>query len=307
MLLVALAALLANDAEAAQIEFRTTRPVAFFVDERPATLGRNLKALSHELEAGPHAIRVQSLFGKTLYETEVQIGADGLVEAEWHGDGLLFSGPPLDAVPELLELEVVPMAGRASEPLDDDGLASAEPADLPLAVPVDAPLALPVSQDPDAWPVLPPVVREVALDGSDEPLRLVISQGDRTVTLEVADGTVRVLDPGGEVGLSLDMAVAAAPGPVAAVDGEVTFLRADDRGALLVVDGEPSGAIEPGASSTTLTLPSGEREVEIRNLDDNRLLYIGRLAVPAGGALQVGFGDDFAPAVADDPAAWRAW
>lgn len=317
MTLLLLATLWTSPAEAGEIVFKTTRPVSFLVDDRPATLGKRLVATSHWLEPGSHAVEVRSLFGKTLFSTEVVVGAEERLEAEWRGDGLIFAraepetpvSDERETVASLPPAEPRPASDVAALALPADGVSpaaesSAEPGggEEQTALAAVQP-ALPV--DPDAYPVFAPEVQEVEpLSGEfaeGQPVRIVVEQGGSSIAIEIDDGALVVSDSTGEVKVAL-----ALPGHEEA-SGMVSFVRPDGAGAVIVVDGEPVGAIAPESTQTTLSLPAGEREVELRALDDNRLLHIGRLEVPPGESVQVGFGPDFEPAVAERPEAWRAW
>ena len=77
----------------AVIEFKTKSPVQISVDGRQATLQQNLRQRVAGLDPGVHELKVQSMFGKTLYEAEIEIPDNTLTTAAWERGN--FVTPPL--------------------------------------------------------------------------------------------------------------------------------------------------------------------------------------------------------------------
>ena len=103
-------ALTAPASAEADIEFKTSAPVLIYVDGEAATLTGKLKQRVADLEPGTHAIKVTGVFGKTLYEAEIELPDDTITQAEWIGG----------------ELRVLSTDWRDGEPSDEAGDAPAD-------------------------------------------------------------------------------------------------------------------------------------------------------------------------------------
>ncbi|MCB9688755.1 MAG: hypothetical protein H6735_27190 [Alphaproteobacteria bacterium] len=199
-------ALLAPSAHAESvIEFKTTSPVAIFVDGQQATLTSNLKQRVSGLEPGVHELRVSGMFGKTLYEAEIDIPDGTITTAEWdHGEvkvlgtDWLEEDPEVIAVAEPQEEEPAPVEQAVEEPVE---VAAAEP----LAIPVEEP---PAPQPPPTPVATAPEVKEAtALPTSVKPRTLTVQATDgmriavvhegRTLTIVVEDDGFRIMDASG--------------------------------------------------------------------------------------------------------------
>ena len=215
-----LLALLAPEARAeAVIEFKTSGPVPvqIFVDGRQATLTGNLRQRVAGLEPGVHELRVSGMFGKTLYEAEIDLPDDTITTAAWeHGQIKVLSTDWLereeDAV-AAVEAEA-PADSAVAEPAVGSAEAEVPAAPAPTvaeAVP-EAPLAVPAGppiEQPPVTPVAvaPPVAEAVALPSLAAPRTLTISASDgmrievvhegRKVTVVVEGDAFRIEDPSG--------------------------------------------------------------------------------------------------------------
>lgn len=77
-------ALCASTAHAeAVIEFKTTAPVAILVDGQQATMMSNLRQRSTGLSAGVHQLEVSGMFGKKLYEAEIDLPDNTITFVSW--------------------------------------------------------------------------------------------------------------------------------------------------------------------------------------------------------------------------------
>src|SRR5262245_60458523 len=65
------------------IEFKTTGPVAIFVDGQQATLTSNLRQRVGGLNPGAHQLTVSGMFGKKLYEAEIELPDNTITYASW--------------------------------------------------------------------------------------------------------------------------------------------------------------------------------------------------------------------------------
>lgn len=306
---------LCTTAHASELVFKTAKPVTFLVDDQPANLGKNLKVSSGPLDAGVHEVEVRSLFGKTLYTTEVNMPADGTVLAQWRDGTMAFVGAD-EPDPEVVDVEPEPepdAVAMLDEGLDEEepvlyAPRTPEPEPAPVLAPVEAaPLALPVGDglafadpigevDPDAYVV--PTITEVA-PGTADPVRILIEQGDASIAIEVSEGQLVLKDGEGEVQVALSLGTPESP-------SNVRFVQADGLGAVIVVDGEPVGAIPEGSTATTLAMRPGMHDVELRSLVDNRLLHLGRLDLDPAEWIEVWFDSESSP-LADREEAWIAW
>jgi hypothetical protein len=80
---------------ASEIVVQSSRPVAVFVDGRPASLTPTLKAKTRDLEPGRHQVRIASIFGKTIYEEEVELEDWTRHRFDWRGGTLAMAGTDL--------------------------------------------------------------------------------------------------------------------------------------------------------------------------------------------------------------------
>lgn len=190
--------------------------------------------------------------------------------------------PPVDTASTALAPAPAPVAP-----------APVAPAPVAPAAVVTAPVAVAVTPAIEVLPPKPPTAHQA------DKLRLTIEQGGAYVALELGDGRLVVSDSEGNVQLDVVL-----PGSEAA-PAAVTFVDPGDLGIAIVVDGDPLGAIPVGAGSTTLAIPAGVRDVEVRRLDDNRLVHVGRLDLVSGETLEVQL--DSAGPVATRADAWLAW
>ena len=80
-------ALTSGSLASADIEFKSSGPVSIFVDGRQAAQSNPLKHRMSGLEAGVHELRVVGMFGKTLYEAEIDLPDNTITYASWdHGE-----------------------------------------------------------------------------------------------------------------------------------------------------------------------------------------------------------------------------
>jgi len=199
---IGLAAAPAN--AASDIEFKTSGPVLIFVDGEQATLTSKLKQRVAGLNAGAHEVTVQGVFGKTLYEAEINLPDGTLTQAEWSGRELRVLST--DWLPEqsdepdddMVALEAEP---PAEPPAEEPPVEEAVPADEPVALEMDdppildddAPLAVP--QPATALPTAAPG-KTVTIQAQDG-MRVEVVHEGRTVVVVVEDGRFAIEDPQG--------------------------------------------------------------------------------------------------------------
>lgn len=193
-----LAALLAPSARAeAVIEFKTTGPVPvqIFVDGRQATLTGNLRQRVAGLEAGVHELRVSGMFGKTLYEAEIELPDDTLTTAAWdHGQIEVLST-------EWLKEDEEEVAA-AEEPVEAAPIAVPEPPVVaePPPPPIETVGAAPVPppEPPAHATTLPSLAtpRTLTIQASDG-MRVEIVRNGQKVVVVVDGDTFRIEDPSG--------------------------------------------------------------------------------------------------------------
>lgn len=183
------------------IEFKTTTPVAIFVDGQQATLTSNLKQRVSGLEPGVHELRVSGMFGKTLYEAEIDIPDGTITTAEWdHGEVKVLGTDWLEEEPEVIAVaEPEEEPAPVEEPVEE--VAAAEP----LAIPAEEPPApepaptpvatAPAAREATALPtsVKPRTLTVQATDG----MRIAIVHEGRTLTILVDDDGFRIQDASG--------------------------------------------------------------------------------------------------------------
>src|SRR5688572_17987994 len=114
----------------AVIEFKTNGPVAILVDGQQATLMSNLRQRAAGLSAGVHQLEVSGMFGKKLYEAEIDLPDNTITYVAW----------------ERGEIKVL-----RTEWLDEAAEAEAEEGETEVAAGLDVPLpvgAVPVEGVP---------------------------------------------------------------------------------------------------------------------------------------------------------------
>ncbi len=216
-----LLALLAPSAHAESVlEFKTSAPVAIFVDGQQATLTSNLKQRVGGLEPGVHELRVAGVFGKTLYEAEIDIPDGTITTAEWeHGEIKVLGTEWLDDVEDLedeADEEVAPAEEAPTEVLEVEAPAAPaeevapEIAEAPLAIPAEAPVVAPAPPVEPATPVAtaePAAATALASVGrprtltvqATDGMRIDVVHAGRTLTVVIEGDTFRIEDPSGAV------------------------------------------------------------------------------------------------------------
>jgi len=140
--------LLAPTAQAgSDIEFKTNGPVLVYVDGQQATLTSKMRLRVSGLEAGTHEVRVTGVFGKTLYEAEIDVPDNTMTWAEWERG-------------ELNVLKTDWLSADNSQASEEVAAVPAEPASSPIVV--APPLAPPVAVPPVATAPPPVAVPPVA-------------------------------------------------------------------------------------------------------------------------------------------------
>jgi hypothetical protein len=193
------------------LEFRTTTPVAIVVDGQQASITSNMRQRLGGLDAGVHQLQVNGVFGKTLYEAEIDLPDNTLTTAEWvRGELRVVKTEWLDAqdeeaaadevvgeAPEVVEVEapVAPVAEEVPEVV-------AAPAVAPIAVPTEAPVAPAalVSAPPQLATAMPAAVRPRTLSvQATDGMRIDVVYQGRTLSVVVDGDTFRIEDPTGAV------------------------------------------------------------------------------------------------------------
>jgi len=78
------ALVLAQPSEAASdIEFKSSSPVSIYVDGQQASQPNPLKHKASALDPGVHQLKVVGMFGKTLYEAEIDLPDNTITYASW--------------------------------------------------------------------------------------------------------------------------------------------------------------------------------------------------------------------------------
>lgn len=184
----------------AVIEFKTKAPVHISVGGRQATLQQNLRQRVAGLEAGVHALKVQSMFGKTLYEAEIELPDNTLTTAAWErGQITVLSTDWLEEEDE----EPEPEPDVPAPPVAQDVI------EVPPAVPEPiAPTAEPVAEALPAATVPAPIAEEATTLPSSaktrtlevqasEGMRIEVAHEGRTVTVVVERDGFRIIDASG--------------------------------------------------------------------------------------------------------------
>ena len=114
------------------IEFRVNGPVLIYVDGQQATMTGKMRQQVVGLEPGTHEVRVTGVFGKTLFEAEIDVPDNTMTWAEWsRGELRVIRTEWLEAVEEAAPVEEAP----AEElPLAEDVEEQTEPVQAPVAV-----------------------------------------------------------------------------------------------------------------------------------------------------------------------------
>jgi hypothetical protein len=184
MLIPMLLALSASPAQASSdIEFKTTGPVLIYVDGQQAQLTSKLKQKVEGLEAGDHEIKVTGVFGKTLFEADINLPDNTITQAEWSGGELeVLSTDWLSDDEEVAEAEPEEEEELVAEAPEEE-----EPEELALAVPVEEAVALPRPQAAG---------RTLTVQAS-EGMRVEVVHEGQVVTVVVKDGAFQIEDPSG--------------------------------------------------------------------------------------------------------------
>ncbi|MEQ1569445.1 MAG: hypothetical protein ABMA64_27665 [Myxococcota bacterium] len=132
------------------IEFKTTGPVAIFVDGQQATLTSNLRQRINGLDPGVHQLQVAGMFGKKLYEAEIDLPDNTITYASWErGEIKVLKTEWLAAEEPVAEEEVPADTGAEEmvaavepppEPEPEPALGAAAPmGGIPGGIPESAP------------------------------------------------------------------------------------------------------------------------------------------------------------------------
>lgn len=166
-----LLALAATPAQAeSEIIFRANRPVLIFVDGRQTPLTSNLRMRAADLDPGVHEVEVKGVFGKTLYEGEIELNDWTLAYAEWNdGDLAVYRTEKLDK--RRLRARQSPWADEPVEP--EEGQDEVEPEVTETVesegLSEEAPVAVPAPDEP-APVVEPAPVEQAAVVEPEVPL-----------------------------------------------------------------------------------------------------------------------------------------
>jgi len=231
-LLVAMMGTTVADAMA-ELQFRATSPVLLYVDGRPAAMMGNLKMRARELAPGPHEIRVTGLFGKVLYQGEIDLPDGMITHTEWS-----------DRQVKVIRAEKMrepdpPKQGPWEEPTDerlDDEPVATELIEEELADEIPSPAEQPAPM----MPIAPPPLATAQIDEVLEPVEDIEHPVvERLPVPEPAPSHAMALPVGG-AGLPapMPMSVVAQEGTVLEVshDGVVVNLTVRD-GAFVIEDG----------------------------------------------------------------------
>jgi hypothetical protein len=197
MLIPMLLALSASPAQASSdIEFKTTGPVLIYVDGQQAQLTSKLKQKVEGLEAGDHEIKVTGVFGKTLFEADINLPDNTITQAEWSGGELeVLSTDWLSDDEEVAEAEPEEEEELVAEAPEEE-----EPEELALAVPVEEapPAAEPELEVEEAVALPRPQAagRTLTVQAS-EGMRVEVVHEGQVVTVVVKDGAFQIEDPSG--------------------------------------------------------------------------------------------------------------
>jgi hypothetical protein len=239
MFALALALVHRSDA-AADIEFKSSSPVSIYVDGRQASQPSPLKHRMSALDAGVHQLKVVGMFGKTLYEAEIDLPDNTITRASWErGEIKVVSTDWLPvaageatagaedtgADEEGQAIEVVEVeepapvdAAETPEPAAD-AVAAVDPAPAAAAATTAAGVALatepavePVAAAAATPPAAAPVARTLKVQAADG-MRIEVVYGGQKITLVANGGTIVVEDG---TGLSFEVSGTATTGTAAA-------------------------------------------------------------------------------------------
>lgn len=140
---------LAPQAEASSnIEFRVNGPVLIYIDGQQARLTGKMRQEVVGLQPGTHEVRVTGVFGKTLFEAEIDVPDNTMTWAEWsRGELRVLRTEWLDDVATDIPSEAVPPAAQdefvAEVPLEPEQSAPVvevppESKEMATGAPVDA-------------------------------------------------------------------------------------------------------------------------------------------------------------------------
>lgn len=230
MFALALALVHRSDA-AADIEFKSSSPVSIYVDGRQASQPNPLRHKVNALDPGVHQLKVVGMFGKTLYEAEIDLPDNTITYASWErGEIKVLS---TDWLPkgdeetvaaendtgtdeEELQLVEVPPPPPVEPPIPD-AVAAIDPAPAAAAATtaaVAAEVAAGVAIDeptppPPVAPAAAPPSRTLTLTAADG-MRIEIVHGGQTIAVVVDGNTFRIEDGSG-LSLALSGALSTEP------------------------------------------------------------------------------------------------
>ena len=196
-----LALLAAPSAHASSdIEFKTSGPVLIYVDGQQATLNSKMRQRVSGLDAGTHEVRVTGVFGKTLYEADIDVPDNTMTWAEWErGELKVVRTEWLEDLEEEEEPEAEEEVVEVDEPepepepveeveavVDVETPPEIVEEEIPLAVPVEEATTLPT----------PATGRTLTVQATDGMRVEVVANGQHLVV--VVDGdSFRIVDPSG--------------------------------------------------------------------------------------------------------------
>ncbi len=207
------------------IVFNVSGPVAIFVDGEKATLTGKLQQTVTGLEPGTHRIRVAGVFGKTLFEADMEVPDNTMTWAEWDQGTL-----------RVLRTEW--LEEHSNEPADQDMSVAQPPITVePPAQPAPAPAQAPVAstpaapQTPTPTPATAPVV--AAAPAAAAP---VASTAPTTITIDPDSGVIAAAPMVEEAPATLG----AEPKllTVEATEGTMVEIKANGRSVYILVEGE---------------------------------------------------------------------
>lgn len=210
---------------AAELQLKSTRPVLLSVDGRVAKVTGNLRLRAANLDGGVHDVKITGLFGKVLYEGEIELEDGRITHAEWAGADLRIVGTEALAAAQIpawrrgIGVDDDPEEGVTEEPevdgdepvavdreavledVDDAAVVEASPGglvpeapvdDLPLAIPYAPPELAAAAEEP--LPTGPGREMSVELQPS---MRLEVVHGGVTVWLTAREGSLVIEDDRG--------------------------------------------------------------------------------------------------------------
>ncbi len=194
------------------IEFKTSGPVLIYVDGQQAELTNKLKQRLGDLDPGTHEIKVTGVFGKTLYEAEIELPDNTVTQAEW-SDGELKvlstdwrdeEGSTDDTGAADEELAVEEPEEEVEQPVDEPiEQAPAPPPPAPPKAPkpappvAEAPLAIPHTEQATALPPIATSVAKTLTVQAHEGMRVEVVHDGQTVVVVIEGGAFRIEDPSG--------------------------------------------------------------------------------------------------------------